>query len=205
MEGTIGEIRAFAGNFAPRTWMFCQGQSLSISIYTSLYSIIGTTYGGDGVNTFNLPNIASRIVVGVGQGPGLRSYLLGQSTGEENHVLLQTEMPMHTHATTQTNTSTVPSVDISLNGVAVDGSLPNPQGNFLAQDSSGNDSIYANPATSTNLVSLNTQALQVNNLVPPKPNVNIGIAGSSVAHTNIQPVLGANYVICVVGLFPSRD
>lgn len=205
MEGTIGEIRAFAGTFAPRTWMFCQGQSLPISTYTSLYSIIGTTYGGDGVSTFKLPNVASRIVVGAGQGPNLSPYVLGQSVGEENHVLLQSEMPVHTHGTTQINTPTAPSVDISLNGVAVDGTLTNPQGNFLAQDSSGNDSIYANPATSTNLVNLNTQAAQVTNLVPPQPVIAIGLAGGSVAHTNIQPVLGVNYVICVEGLFPSRD
>ncbi|MFF5381277.1 phage tail protein [Pedobacter suwonensis] len=205
MEGTIGEIRAFAGSFAPQTWMFCHGQSLSIAQYTALYSIVGTTYGGDGVSTFNLPNTGSRIVVGTGQGPGLRSYVLGQTTGEEGHTLLQAEMPLHTHATTPTNTSTQAAVDISLNGVAADGVLSKPQGNFLAQDSSGNDSIYANPATSPNLVSLNSQALQVANLAPPRPTVTIGIAGASLPHINVQPVLAVNYVICVQGLFPSRD
>jgi microcystin-dependent protein len=205
MEGTIGEIRAFAGSFAPRTWMFCQGQSLSISIYTALYAIVGTTYGGDGVSTFNLPNIGSRIVVGAGQGPGLSYYDLGETTGEEGHTLLQSEMPVHTHSTTPTSTSTPAAVDISLNGVAVDGTLSKPQGNFLAQDSSGNDSIYANPASSPNLVSLNSQALQVANLAPPRPTVNISAAGASLPHINIQPVLAVNYVICVDGIFPSRD
>ncbi|MEH3114783.1 phage tail protein [Pedobacter terrae] len=205
MEGTIGEIRAFAGNFAPRTWMFCTGQSLSISMYTALYAILGTNYGGDGVNTFKLPNIASRIVVGAGQGPGLSYYSLGQTTGEEKHALIQLEMPTHTHLTTQTNTTTAAAVDISLNGVAVDGTLPSPQSNYLAQDSSGNDSIYADPDNSPNLVSLNSQAVQITNLAPPRPVVTVGVTGASLPHSNIQPVLGVNYVICVEGLFPSRD
>lgn len=205
MEGTIGEIRAFAGDFAPRTWMFCQGQSLPISVYTTLYAIVGTTYGGDGVNTFKLPNISSRIVVGAGQGPDLSYYDLGQTTGEEGYTLLQSEMPLHTHTTTPTTNSAPAAIDISLNGVAVDGTLAKPQGNFLAQDSSGNDSIYANPATSPNLVSLNSQALQVANLAPPQPAVIIGVAGGSSPHINIQPVLAVNYVICVDGIFPSRD
>ncbi|WP_293744401.1 phage tail protein [uncultured Pedobacter sp.] len=205
MEGTIGEIRAFAGNFAPQTWMFCHGQSLSISMYTPLYAILGTNYGGDGVNTFKLPNIASRIVVGAGQGQGLSHYSLGEVDGEEQHTLIQLEMPTHTHLTTQTNSTAAAAVDISLNGVAVDGTLPSPQGNYLAQDSSGNDSIYADPNNSPNLVSLDSQAVQISNLTPPRPVVTIGLAGASVPHNNIQPVLGVNYVICVEGLFPSRD
>ncbi|MFC1224798.1 phage tail protein [Pedobacter sp. BG31] len=205
MEGTLGEIRAFAGNFAPRTWMFCTGQSLSISMYTALYAILGTNYGGDGVNTFNLPNIASRIVVGAGQGPGLSYYSLGEVTGEEKHTLIQTEMPIHTHLTTQTNTTTAAAIDISLNGVDVAGTLSTPQGNYLAQESTGNDSIYANPNNSPNLVSLNSHAVQLGNLAPPRPVVTIGVTGSSMPHSNIQPVLGVNYVICVEGLFPSRD
>ena len=81
MEGTIGEIRLFGGNFAPRGWSLCTGQSMSISENTTLYSILGTTYGGDGVNTFNLPDLQGRIAVGTGQGPGLSNYVLGESIG----------------------------------------------------------------------------------------------------------------------------
>src|SRR3569833_1441849 len=100
MEGTIGEIRAFAGNFAPLNWQFCQGQTISIAQETALFAIIGTTYGGDGVSTFQLPNTQSRIVIGTGQGPGLPNYDLGEVLGEEGHSLQITEMPAHSHTAT---------------------------------------------------------------------------------------------------------
>jgi len=205
MEGTVGEIRAFAGNFAPRTWMFCQGQQMSLSQYQVLYAVIGTTYGGDGMNTFKLPNIASRIVVGAGQGVGLSAYSLGQMNGEENHTLTSSELPMHNHQIAPTFSTTAASVNISLNAVASAGAELSPVGNYLAQDSSGTDNVYASPANSPNLVDLNINAAQVSNLSPPIPNVTIGIAGSSLPHNNIQPVLAVSYIICIEGLFPSRN
>lgn len=201
MEGTVGEIRAFAGNFAPRTWMFCQGQQMSLSQYQVLYAIIGTIYGGDGVNTFNLPNIASRIVVGAGQGAGLSAYPLGQVNGQENHTLTSSELPAHTHQITPTYSTTAASVNISLNAVASSGAENSPVGNYLAQDSSGTDNVYANPANSPNLVNLNSNAAQLSNLSPPIPGVTIGVAGSSLPHNNIQPLLAVNYIICIEGLF----
>lgn len=205
MEGTIGEIRAFGGTFAPMNWLFCQGQSMQISEYTALFALTGTTYGGDGVTTFNLPNIASRVVVGAGQGTGLSAYNLGQVRGEESHSLTLSELPAHNHQASPTFSTTAGSVDISLNAVAAPGYEASPVGNYLAQDSSGTDNIYASEGSSSNLVSLNSKAAQVSKLSPPLATVNVGVAGGSVPHNNIQPVLAVNYIICIEGLFPSRN
>src|SRR5207237_1718710 len=105
MDGNIGEIRLFAPNFAPKYWAFCQGQLLPINQNTALFSILGTTYGGNGVTTFALPDLRSRIPVHFGQGPGLSPYSLGQVSGTEYVTLLITEMPSHvptTHGLTHT-------------------------------------------------------------------------------------------------------
>ena len=87
MEGYLAEIRMFASNFAPRGWAFCQGQILSIAQNTALFSLLGTTYGGNGQTTFALPNFSSRVAVGTGQGPGLSLYTLGELAGVESVTL----------------------------------------------------------------------------------------------------------------------
>ena len=93
----VGEIRMFAGNFAPREWAFCQGQLLPISQYATLFNLIGTTYGGDGQTTFALPDLRGRSPVHQGQGAGLSSYIIGQLGGAETVTLLTTQLPAHTH------------------------------------------------------------------------------------------------------------
>src|SRR6059058_5081907 len=93
----LGEVRAISWNFAPKGWAFCNGQILPINQNTALFSILGTTYGGNGVTTFALPDLRSRIPVHFGQGPGLSPYSLGQVSGTENVTLLITEMPAHVH------------------------------------------------------------------------------------------------------------
>jgi microcystin-dependent protein len=95
----VGEIRMFGGNFAPAGWMFCQGQLLPISEYETLFQLIGTTYGGDGQETFGLPNMASRIPVHMGQGPGIsQNYQIGEVGGVESVLLTQQNVPIHSHA-----------------------------------------------------------------------------------------------------------
>ncbi len=96
-EPFLGTIVGFAGNFAPRGWALCQGQILSISQNTALFSLLGTTYGGNGQTTFALPDLRGRTPVSSGQGPGLSNYDLGQSGGEESVVLNAAQMPAHTH------------------------------------------------------------------------------------------------------------
>lgn len=99
----LGEIILFAGNFAPRGWAFCNGQILAIAQNQALFSLLGTTYGGNGQTTFALPDLRSRVPVHAGQGPGLSDYALGQNGGTETVTLLVSELPQHTHRQPATN------------------------------------------------------------------------------------------------------
>ena len=94
----IGEIRMFAGNFAPVDWAFCDGSTQAISQNDTLFTLIGTTYGGDGQNTFNLPDLRGRLPVHMGQGVGLNNYIIGEITGSENVTLTYNQLPYHNHA-----------------------------------------------------------------------------------------------------------
>jgi len=96
-DGYLGEIMLFAGNFAPRFWAFCNGQLLPIQQNMGLFSLLGTTYGGNGQTTFALPDLRGRVVLHQGQGSGLTPRVMGEKGGELNHSLLMTEMPAHTH------------------------------------------------------------------------------------------------------------
>lgn len=93
----VGEIRMFAGNFAPNGWMFCEGQTLPISENDVLFQLIGTTYGGDGEETFNLPNLASRVPIHMGTGPDGTTYQIGEMAGTEQETLTTQQIPSHTH------------------------------------------------------------------------------------------------------------
>lgn len=97
MEGMIGEIRMFGGNFAPRSWAFCDGQLLPINQNNALFSILGTTYGGDGRTTFALPDLRGRVSIHQGNGPGLSSHGLGSDGGSETNTLTDAQLPSHTH------------------------------------------------------------------------------------------------------------
>jgi microcystin-dependent protein len=113
----IGQLMAVAFNFAPKSWAFTNGQVMSIAQNQALFSLLGTTYGGNGQTTFSLPNLQSRVTVSSGQGPGLSTYTLGQTGGEENHTLLSSEIPTHTHV---------------MSATAAAGSLGAPAGNVFA-------------------------------------------------------------------------
>jgi microcystin-dependent protein len=97
MDPLLASIVLFAGNFAPRGWLFCEGQILSISQNTALFSLLGTTYGGDGRSTFALPDLRGRVPIHPGTGPGLSNYILGEMAGTENTTLLINNMPAHNH------------------------------------------------------------------------------------------------------------
>src|SRR5687767_4659649 len=132
-EPFIAQITLFAGNFAPRGWAFCQGQILSIAQNTALFSLLGTTYGGDGQTTFALPDLRGRVPVGTGQGPGLSPYQAGQKSGVENTTLLSTQMPAHVHTanTTVTPASTL-AATTAINALAAPTARsPGPAGNLL--------------------------------------------------------------------------
>jgi microcystin-dependent protein len=127
-EPYLGEIRMFGGNFAPNGWALCNGQLLSISQNTALFSLLGTTYGGDGVSNFALPNLQGRVPIHAGQGAGLSPYTQGQSSGSENVTLIVNQMPVHNHAVSAVT--------------GTQGTTSHPNGQFLA--SSGAATIYNN-------------------------------------------------------------
>jgi microcystin-dependent protein len=185
-EPFIGEIIMFAGNFAPRGWAFCNGQLLSIAQNTALFSILGTTYGGNGQTTFALPDLRGRVPVhsGNSQGPGLSPYNLGQASGTETVTLLTNQMPMHTHAG-------------AISAAQVDGTSAVPASTeVLAQTyDAGNQAQFNSYAPSTSTP-----------LVPLAPNsVAIGVSGGSQPFGILQPYLAINFIIALEGIFPSRN
>lgn len=170
-EPFLAEIRIFAGNFAPRGWAFCNGQLLPISQNTALFSLIGTTYGGDGRSTTALPNLQGRAPMHPGRGPGLTQRRLGERGGVETVTLTEAQMTNHSH---NVMASSSPGEDFS------------PVDANLARSVSGQ--IYS--STPTNPVPMAGQA--------------IGYSGGSQPHNNMQPYLTLNYIIALVGLYPSR-
>lgn len=179
MEGTIGEIRMFAGTFAPRTWAFCQNQILSISQNTALFSILGTTYGGNGQTTFALPDFRGRVAVGTGTGPGLSNIQLGQLSGTPTVTLTTNNMPAHNHAVAGT-------LSMQAAGDGVLGTDP-------TNRRMGPGSFYSG---STN---------DLINMAPLSGNLTVGVSGGSQPFSIMPPYLGMNYIICLFGIFPSRD
>jgi microcystin-dependent protein len=140
----LAEIRIFTGNFAPKGWALCDGQLMPISQNTALFSLLGTTYGGNGTSNFALPNLQGCAPMQAGQGSGLSLRDLGETGGEQTVTLLQTEMPAHSH-TAQ---------------AAASGGLPSPANNAWASGGKGRPSIYAASNPSTN-VQMNPFALSI--------------------------------------------
>lgn len=181
MDEYLAIIKIFAGNFAPRGYAFCQGQILSISQNSALFSLVGTTYGGNGQTTFALPDLRGRAPVGVGQGPGLSTYVLGQMGGTENVTLTVNNMPAHTHAITA-------SVQLPVNGNGSD--IDSPEGAYPAIASSN---IYSTSPGGGQFAG------------SPSVNVSAAIAGGSQPTPVLNPYLAVNYIICTEGIFPSRN
>ena len=122
-EPFVGEIRMFAGNFAPRGWAFCDGQLLAVSQNDALFSLLGTVYGGDGRTTFGLPDLRGRVPIHAGQGPGLSPRRLGAKAGSEKETLTVNQLPSHTHplrATTVSGTSNNPPGNLTAESPSVD-------------------------------------------------------------------------------------
>lgn len=140
-ECFVGEIRMFGGNYAPVQWAMCEGQFLPISQNDALFSLLGTIYGGDGVNTFALPDLRGRVPIHMGQGPGLSTRVIGQSFGSENVTLTGQNLPNHTHA---------------LNAASGDGTSNNPAGNILG---AGTNTVQVYNSAVTAPVSMNGAAV----------------------------------------------
>ncbi len=181
MEGTIGEIRMFAGTFAPRTWAFCNAQLLAIAQNTALFSILGTTYGGNGQTTFALPDFRGRTAVGTGQGPGLPNVVLGEQAGTQNVTLTTTNMPAHNHPLTG-------SVNLQVNN-----------------DTAGLTDDASNKRFAATGNIFTAVASDLVPMAPAQSSLVVGNSGGNQPFSILPPYLGMNYVICMFGIFPSRD
>ena len=171
----LSEIRIFAGNFAPQGWALCNGQLLPISQNTALFSLLGTTYGGDGKSNFALPNLQGSAPIGAGQGPGLSLRDLGESGGEQTVALLESEMPAHQH-TAQASTA---------------GGVNSPAGAAWGESKLGKTPLYVYAPGGANNVPMSPQALST--------------AGGGLPHNNMPPYLCLTFIIAMQGVFPSRS
>lgn len=177
----IGEIVMFAGNFAPRGWAFCEGQLLPISQNTALFSILGTTYGGDGRTTFGLPDLSGRLAIHAGTGPGLSTRNLGAKFGSENETLTINQLPSHNHLATSTT-------EIAVNTSAGEEGIGN------GQHATSHLNAFSATATDNKYLGSNSSSVST-----------VGNTGGNQSHTNVQPILAVNYIIALQGTFPSRN
>jgi microcystin-dependent protein len=174
-EPFLAEIKIVGFNFAPRGWAFCDGQLLPINQNPSLFSLLGTTYGGDGRTNFQLPDLRGRVPIHPGQPPGgTLSFGLGQKDGEETHSLSVQEMPNHTH---------------TMRAVGVNANSADPTGRSLARASVGTGNIYKAAAAYNQ--TLDSAAVTTR--------------GAGQGHENMQPFLTLSFCIALQGLFPSRN
>jgi len=183
-EFYLGQIIQGGWNFAPSGTALCNGQTLAIQQYTALFALLGTTFGGNGTSTFQLPNLQGRVPIHWGQGPGLSPYVIGQSAGSENQTLTVQNLPAHTHpAALNASGGTKATLQIPAAGSTLGHS----------DDRAGTGSlpaIYcpANTATNTALGGLT-----------------VGPTGGSQPFSNLQPYLAITFAIALVGIFPSRS
>lgn len=178
-EPFIGQISWFGGNFAPRGWALCDGQLLPISQYQALFSILGTTYGGDGRTTFGLPDMRGRLPMHPGNGPGLSPRRLGDKGGEERVTITQSNLPSHRH---------------SLLASTEQGDSTSPSGAFIgpaALPLQGAPEVKAFKSGTPN-----TSALAGGT---------VSHTGGGIATNNLQPYQSINCIIALVGVFPSRN
>lgn len=203
----------FAGNFAPRGWMYCWGQTLQITQYTALYSILGISFGGDGRSTFALPDLRGRVPLGMGQQPGSPNvYNFGQHGGAEYIQLTQAQLPMHTHTATFTPTGSVPGTPISASVTVNAGTggtqTADPTGAYWGKSPSTGPTQSFDYTNQKN-VTMASDAVQVN-ITGGGGGITGGsvinaVAGSGQPYLNLQPYQVLNYIICVNGMFPSRN
>ncbi len=183
MDTFISSILLWPCNFAPVGWAFCNGQILSIAQNAALFSLLGTTFGGNGTTTFALPDMRGRVPVGAGQGPSLSNYNLGQVGGAEHVTLTISNLPSHAHSFT-----------VSASNANATVSTPAAPNNVLAAPYDGtafnsvNGYNNSTPNTALNVGSPNT-----------------GLIGSNTPVPILPPYLGLNYIIALNGIFPSRS
>ena len=171
-------VTQWAANFAPRNWAYCNGQIIAISTNSALFSLLGTTFGGNGQTTFGLPQMQSRTAVGAGQAAGASYYTLGEMGGYPTTTLTINNIPPHTHTGV---------VSMALNANSTEGGTGEP-----------NDNV---PGTLVNGYSMTGDGT----LATPTYATHIGVSGNSSPYSNMAPYLAVNYIICMYGIYPSRN
>ncbi|KAA2238902.1 phage tail protein [Chitinophaga agrisoli] len=196
MEPYLAMIMAFGGNFQIRGWLFCNGQILSIAQNTALFSILGTTYGGNGQTTFALPDLRGRAAVGWGQAPGLGNYSLGEVTGTTSTTLTIGNMPAHNHVADLSQATSIPSASTA------PGTTSTPANNMVPAK-------LPNQGTGPGALPITGYAAQDNTttLAPGKVGgtIQIGISGGTQPFSIQNPILAISYLIATAGIFPSRN
>jgi microcystin-dependent protein len=181
MDAYIGQIIMFGGLFAPQNWAFCHGQVMAISQYQALFAILGTTYGGNGTTTFMLPDLRGRVPVGAGPGSFYDQFTPGLVTGSNTVTMTTNQMPAHTHPVVSSTTAST-----------LAGTLQTPTtGSILAQSNQRNAQFI--------------EAGNAGQTVQLGGGPTIGIAGASQPLSAMQPSIGINFIIALVGIFPSRN
>ncbi len=177
-EPYLGEIRMFGGNFAPVGWVMCDGQIMSIAENDALYQLLGTTYGGDGINTFGIPDLRGRTPTHFGTKNG-QTYVQGQKTGVESVTLVTTQIPAHTHSLVAASTTSTLGVATTATMVANQGPAGTPIFAYIPYNAA-NEQIALTPASTTP-------------------------TGGNQPHDNMQPYLGINFILAIAGIFPSQN
>jgi len=194
MDEYIGTIKAFAFNYPPRGWQFCNGQIMSIAQNSALFALLGTTFGGNGQNTFGLPDLRGRSVVHPGQGGGLSAIGYGEIGGAETTILTINNMPAHTHSISPITLNLSTTVT-AITGGTVTNETDNGANSFASGGSTAN--IYSEPGgTNTTVKGVTTTGTGT---------ATNGIAGGNQAFGIRNPYLGIYTSICLEGLFPSRN
>jgi len=190
-DGYLATMNVFAGNFAIRGCALAQGQILSISQNTALFSLMGTTYGGDGRTSFGLPDTRGRSVIGAGTGPGLSTISLGQKGGAENKVLSTNNLPAHNHAA-----STTVNASATARANSAEGGTDSPNGNSWAVLDRENLYSSAAPDVSMHAGSISISASAV---------TTTSNTGNGTSFSIRDPYIGMNWMIQTQGVFPSRN
>ncbi len=177
MDAYVGEIRLFAGNFAPRDWAFCNGQLLNIAQYSTLYTILGIQFGGDGKTTFALPNLCGKVAIHQGAGQGLTPRNIGSTGGSKTVTLSENQIPAHNH-------------------------IPQYRADIIADQIDPSNNIWANIKNAALLPNAYTNIAQPD--APMNQNA-ISSVGKGEAHNNMQPFLGLNFIISLYGEYPPKS
>jgi len=173
----LAEIRMFGGNFAPSGWAFCNGQPMSINQYQAVFALVGTTYGGNGTTTFNLPDMRGRFPFSQGTGAGLSNYHMGEVGGTETVTLLSSQIPVHTHQATANNDTA--------------GQVSTPASTVWCANTAVPNFISPTSSPAPTLAAMNPQA--------------VTFAGQSLPHDNMPPFLAVTFIFALQGIFPSRN